>query len=64
VLVQCESVEPEFAQLQEVDTLTDYAVEVRYPDNLFEPTREEAREALDIAQKVKDFVQKRIVIAP
>jgi len=39
--------------------LTPYAVEIRYP--LFEePTEEEAKEAIEIAEKIKEFILKRI----
>jgi len=39
--------------------LTDYAVYVRYP--IFEePTLEEAREAIETAEKIKNFVLKRL----
>lgn len=36
--------------------LTTYAVEVRYGEEFYFPTLEEAREAVDTAEKVKDFI--------
>jgi HEPN domain-containing protein len=47
-------------QLQIADNLTDYAVEIHYPDVWLEPTIEDAKEAFKIAQKVKEFVLERL----
>ena len=38
------------------DLLTDYAVEIRYPDEWYEPTIEEAKDAYRVACEVKQFV--------
>jgi len=35
--------------------------QVRYPEELLEPTSEEAKEAFEIATKIKEFVLNRIV---
>ena len=45
---------------EKADILTDYAVSVRYPDEQFEPTLEEAKEAFMIAEKVREFVLNKI----
>lgn len=42
--------------LEHADILTDYAVEIRYPDDWYEPTIDEANEAYSIAVEVKKFV--------
>jgi len=47
-------------ELSEADILTDYAVEIRYPDDWYEPTMEEAREAYEISLRVKDFVLEKL----
>ena len=47
-------------ELSEADILTDYAVEIRYPDDWYEPTLKEARQAYEISLKVKDFVLKKL----
>jgi HEPN domain-containing protein len=36
--------------------LTRYAVEIRYPDDFYFPSLEEAKEAIEICEKVKQFV--------
>jgi len=36
--------------------LTRYAVEIRYPDDFYFPSIEEAKEAIEICEKVKQFV--------
>jgi len=39
--------------------LTGYAVEVRYPGEFPEPSLEETKEAIEIAEKVRNFVLKK-----
>jgi len=39
--------------------LTDYAVEIRYPDDWYEPDIDETNKALEMALRVRDFVLKR-----
>ena len=61
LLELCATIEPSFKdELKEADTLTDYAVEIRYPDLWIEPKTEEAKEALRLAKEVKEFVKKKI----
>lgn len=45
-----------------IGDLTFYAVEVRYPEEFYTPTLEEAKECFEIASKVKDFVFKKLEI--
>ena len=55
------SIDPSFRdELEDADILTDYAVEIRYPDSWLEPSLKEARESYEIARKVKEFVQGRL----
>jgi HEPN domain-containing protein len=59
----CASVDQSFKkELSEADVLTDYAVEIRYPDDWYEPSMEETKEAYGIALKVKEFVLKKLGI--
>lgn len=59
----CSKVEKEFLEILEMSRrLTDYAVDVRYPMLLEEPTVEEAKEAIEMAEKIKKFVLKRLPI--
>ncbi|MBN1113901.1 MAG: HEPN domain-containing protein [Oligoflexia bacterium] len=46
--------------MEEADKLTDYAVEIRYPDDWYEPGLDEARQAYDTALKAKDFILRKI----
>jgi HEPN domain-containing protein len=52
--------EPEFHflanELQDAVALTPYGVEIRYPGDQPEPTEEEAKEALELARKVRDAI--------
>lgn len=57
----CATVDVAFAtDLPEVDDLTDYAVEVRYPDVSDEPSLAEAEHAIEMVQRVRPFVLGRI----
>jgi len=61
LITKCENKDKEiFAFKEEADKLTDYAIDVRYPEELFQPTLEEAEEALEIAKKIKKFILSRI----
>jgi len=58
----CATVDPSFRdELEDADCLTDYAVEIRYPDSWLEPSIKEARESYEIARKVKKFVHVRLM---
>ncbi len=54
----CKENNDEFEYLYEIkaNKLTRYAVEVRYPDEFYIPSIEEAQEAVEIAKKVKSFI--------
>jgi len=41
-------------------TLTDYAVEARYPDDFYMPSAEETERAVEITDTVKQFILKKI----
>ena len=61
LLELCATTEASFKdKLEDADTLTDYAVEVRYPDIGLEPGIEDAEEAFEIAKKVKEFVLNKL----
>lgn len=55
LLKLCATQDKDFENVS-VGNLTDYAVEVRYPDEFYIPSVEEARECFEIASKIKDFV--------
>jgi len=48
---------------EKLEKLEDYAVEVRYPDEMAEPTFEEATESYEIAEQVKGFILQKIHFA-
>lgn len=58
----CKSVRDDFDELygMEVDSLTIYAAEIRYPDDFYMPTLDETRKSIDIAEKAADFVKKKL----
>jgi len=61
LITKCENRDSEISVFkEEADKLTDYAIEIRYPDDWYEPTLEEAREAFEIATKIKEFIQNKI----
>jgi HEPN domain-containing protein len=57
----CEKVDKIFEQLYQLkaDKLTRYAIDVRYPEEFYIPTLKEARECVEIATKVKNFVKQK-----
>jgi HEPN domain-containing protein len=61
LITLCETYDDEIEKLKiDADSLTDYAVEIRYPDVYYVPTIDEAKESLSIALKVKELILKRI----
>ncbi|WP_300041210.1 hypothetical protein [Methanospirillum sp.] len=45
---------------EEIDMLTDYAVDLRYGENFYIPLQEEAYDAIKKAEFVKQFVLDRL----
>ncbi len=60
----CIEIDKKFENLdkEKISSLSFFAVEVRYPDEFYIPTIEEARENLEIALKVKEFILKKLNI--
>ncbi len=58
----CSEIDAGFKNLFDIGAveLTDYAVEVRYVEEYYFPTIEETKEAIEIAEKVKEFVLKKL----
>ena len=57
----CMQVDPTFATIQrKAETLTPFAVEIRYPDDFYMPTRQETEEAFAIATEIKAFISARL----
>jgi len=57
LLELCATLDPSFKdELEDADNLTDYAVEIRYPDVWLDPGIEDAKEAFEMAKKVKELV--------
>ncbi len=56
LLELCSTIDKSFSDLEKADDLTDYAVQVRYPDTWFEPNVMDAKQAIEMAKQVKDFV--------
>ncbi len=56
---QCAQVDAEFRTL-DVGNLTDYAVQLRYPDYYYTPGVEEARQANVLAVAIKNFVLEKL----
>ncbi len=53
----CMKVDMKFAVIQrKAETLTPFAVEIRYPDDFHMPAREEAEDAFAIATEIKNFI--------
>ncbi len=62
ILNLCIEEDKEFEKLDKdkISRLTLYAVNIRYPEEYFETTVEEVREAYETANEVKDFAMKKL----
>jgi len=59
----CSTIDSEFESLYEkTKNLTDYAIDIRYPDEFYIPTIEEAKNAFESATFVKEFIFKKLNI--
>ena len=58
----CLGVDDSFSELfdKNVDSLTIYAAEIRYPDYFYFPSDEETKDAISKAEYVKDFVMRKL----
>ena len=58
----CKAIAPDFERLYDLhaDHLTMYGVEIRYPDDFYLPTREEAEHCATTALAVREFVRERL----
>lgn len=60
-ITRCEERDKAISVLkEEADELTDYAVNIRYPEETFEPPLLEAREAFEVAKKIRNYVLGRL----
>ena len=64
LVVACAEADGAFAAVRtKAETLTPYAVEIRYPDDFYMPMRHEAEEAYEIALEIKQLVLVRLSVA-
>lgn len=57
----CSMVDGSFKEiLDDANFLTDFAVEIRYPDDWYEPSLDEVQKAYNIALKIKNYVINKI----
>jgi HEPN domain-containing protein len=59
ILIECCKIDKEFDTLHDSSFLSDYAVELRYPDDFYIPDIEEAQEAFNKAHEIKEFVSSK-----
>lgn len=62
LIEKCIKYDKDFNQLYQMKAhkLTRYAVEVRYPDDFYIPTIDEAKESIQIAHNVKNFILNKL----
>jgi HEPN domain-containing protein len=60
VLEACVNIDAAFEQIKYAVALTEYAVELRYPDDFYFPSLDESKTAYELALKVKAFVLERL----
>ncbi|MGC9070914.1 MAG: HEPN domain-containing protein, partial [Elusimicrobiales bacterium] len=58
----CKEIDQDFNKLYDlkVENLTPYATEIRYPEDFYFPSEDEAKEAIEIAEKVRSFVIEKL----
>jgi HEPN domain-containing protein len=61
LLKLCSQEDKDFENL-DIGDLTFYAVEIRYPEEFYTPSLEEAKSAFQITKQVKEFVFKKLNI--
>ena len=64
LLIACKEIDNSFNYLIEINAheLTDYAIEIRYPDDFYLPSVEESNQAIETAEKVKEFILNKLNI--
>ncbi len=64
LIMECKKIDSEFQKLfdNNIDKLTDYAIEIRYPEDIYFPDLDEANEAIALAEEVREFVLKKLKI--
>ncbi len=62
ILKLCMYIDPEFEKLKELEIheLTVYATDLRYPEFFYIPSINEARAVVELAEKVREFVLKKL----
>lgn len=62
LIARCADIDVDFLSLHQLDVghLTDYAVTIRYGDDFYMPSVEEAERALQIAEQVREFVRSKL----
>ena len=65
ILKDCLSADASFSVLLEknIEMLTPYGTIIRYADDFYMPTIEETREAVAMAEMVRNFVQEKLSVA-
>jgi HEPN domain-containing protein len=58
----CSDIDSEFSQMEpwDVDILTEYATTIRYAEEFYTPTLQEAQKAFEIARNVREFVRRKL----
>jgi HEPN domain-containing protein len=59
----CKQFDPSFDVLYQaqVDALTSYGVEIRYPDNFYLPDMAETQNAISLALQARDFIRGKLI---
>ena len=59
-------IEPFISELihfeEDLEKLTEFAVQARYPDSFYEPTLTDAENAYKIALKIKEIILKKVIL--
>ncbi|MDP2984824.1 MAG: HEPN domain-containing protein [Candidatus Latescibacter sp.] len=60
LIEECRKLDPDFEKLSDLSYMTEYAVQLRYPDDFYQPELAEMNKAFSDALKAKRFVLEKI----
>ena len=62
IINECSETDADYENMYNIraNELTKYAVDIRYGDEFYFPALEETKQAIQTAEKVKDFVRKKL----
>lgn len=63
LLDKCSEIDKEFNiyKTDKTEIISDYGVDIRYPDDFYEPSLIETKNAIDLTINIKEFVKQKLI---